>query len=186
MRRAIWISVVTLSALWGYVSVDDYTPMRVAGSVIAHTSMNIIICLAYLAPTFLALHKGNKNAAAILALNVLAGWLVVGWIGALVWASMAVDRPANAAKVNLSRRLRQLALSLFGLFLVGMGVRAFGSLEAQIHEANSLFGLGFGPYLPGWLPILGGSACLWLGLRGLHRGGFFTEQAVPSSPTQTA
>jgi hypothetical protein len=177
MRRAIWICIVTLSVLWAFTSADDYTPMRVVGSVIAHTSMNIVICLAYLAPTFLALHKGNKNATAILALNALAGWLVVGWIGALVWASMAVDRPADATKVNLSRRLRHLALTLFGLFLVGIGVREFGSLEAQIHEGNSLFGLGFGPYLPGWIPVLAGGACLWFGIRGLRQSGFFQHIA---------
>jgi len=40
----------------------------------------------YLAPTLVAAERGHPNAGAILALNLLLGWTVLGWIGALVWA----------------------------------------------------------------------------------------------------
>lgn len=38
----------------------------------------------YFLPTIVA--RGNKNFAAICALNVLLGWTFVGWVAALVWA----------------------------------------------------------------------------------------------------
>lgn len=46
----------------------------------------------YLVPTMLAA-LGNKRATGwIFLLNVLLGWTVLGWIGAIVWA--VLDRPA--------------------------------------------------------------------------------------------
>jgi hypothetical protein len=42
-------------------------------------------CL-YLLPSVLGWHK--KNRAAIIALNLLLGWTLLGWVGALVWALM--------------------------------------------------------------------------------------------------
>ena len=48
----------------------------------------IVICLGgfglYFLPTELAWKKNNFNA--IFALNALAGWSIIGWIIALVWA----------------------------------------------------------------------------------------------------
>lgn len=40
----------------------------------------------YLLPAWLASSRGHLNAGAILALNVLLGWLLIPWVGALVWA----------------------------------------------------------------------------------------------------
>lgn len=47
----------------------------------------------YLIPTIIAVQEKKINRNAIVALNILAGWTVVGWIGALVWA-LAKDRQA--------------------------------------------------------------------------------------------
>lgn len=48
----------------------------------------LFICFAglYLTPTFIAVGRSHHNAGAIFALNLLAGWTVIGWIGSLVWA----------------------------------------------------------------------------------------------------
>lgn len=43
---------------------------------------------AYLIPTFVALGRKKQNALAIAALNVVLGWTLVGWAGALVWACL--------------------------------------------------------------------------------------------------
>jgi len=40
----------------------------------------------YFLPTFVAVVEGNKNTAAILILNLLLGWTLIGWVVALVWA----------------------------------------------------------------------------------------------------
>jgi RsiW-degrading membrane proteinase PrsW (M82 family) len=44
-----------------------------------------LVCL-YLLPAFVAGKRKHKNGAAILVLNLLLGWTVLGWIIALVWA----------------------------------------------------------------------------------------------------
>ena len=46
----------------------------------------VAILAAYFAPALIAGHKGKKNTARIFALDLLLGWTVVGWIGALIWA----------------------------------------------------------------------------------------------------
>jgi len=40
----------------------------------------------YLLPAELAYARRHRNKGAVLALNVLGGWTVVGWVLALVWA----------------------------------------------------------------------------------------------------
>jgi len=49
-------------------------------------STSIVILLAYFMPTVIALLSKKKNTLAILTLNLLLGWTVLGWIVALVWA----------------------------------------------------------------------------------------------------
>ena len=46
----------------------------------------------YGTPAFVAFGRDHHNARAILALNVLLGWTVLGWIGALVWALTATPQ----------------------------------------------------------------------------------------------
>ncbi len=40
----------------------------------------------YLLPSALALARQHRNRGAVVALNVLAGWTIIGWVIALVWA----------------------------------------------------------------------------------------------------
>jgi hypothetical protein len=46
----------------------------------------IVGCVLYLLPWVVAAMRGKKNSGAILALNVLLGWTVIGWIIAFIWA----------------------------------------------------------------------------------------------------
>lgn len=48
------------------------------------------MALFYFIPAIAA--QGKRNAAAIFWLNLLAGWTVIGWIGALIWA-LSKDAP---------------------------------------------------------------------------------------------
>jgi cytochrome c biogenesis protein CcdA len=43
----------------------------------------------YFLPTIIASLRNHKNLAALFALNVFLGWVVVGWVVALVWALLA-------------------------------------------------------------------------------------------------
>jgi len=55
----------------------------------------VVAVLGYLIPSITAMAREHRNAAAIAALNVLLGWTVLGWIGALVWA---LTEPKGQAK----------------------------------------------------------------------------------------
>ena len=50
----------------------------------------LIVLALYLIPALVAYNRQHPNAGAILILNLLLGWTVVGWIVSLVWASTAV------------------------------------------------------------------------------------------------
>jgi len=42
--------------------------------------------LLYFIPAAVANGRGHRNSAAIMALNILLGWTILGWIIALIWA----------------------------------------------------------------------------------------------------
>jgi hypothetical protein len=49
--------------------------------------------MVYLIPSIEADARNSKDARAITLVNVLLGWTVIGWIGALMWArSPAVEK----------------------------------------------------------------------------------------------
>ena len=41
---------------------------------------------AYFIPTIIAFKKERDNKVSILALNLLLGWSLIGWVVSLVWA----------------------------------------------------------------------------------------------------
>lgn len=49
--------------------------------------------IVYFIPSFVAEFRGHKNKTAILVLNLFLGWLLIGWVAALVWAMLSQDRP---------------------------------------------------------------------------------------------
>ncbi|OFA04832.1 superinfection immunity protein [Duganella sp. HH101] len=54
----------------------------------------------YMLPLIVAMNRKHVNTTAIAVLNVLLGWTLLGWVGALVWAfssqSAAEDAPEAA------------------------------------------------------------------------------------------
>ena len=52
---------------------------------LAHLFLGMFIG-CYLIPTLVAVARDHRRAFAIFMLNVTAGWTVIGWLGALVWA----------------------------------------------------------------------------------------------------
>ncbi|MCY3812708.1 MAG: superinfection immunity protein [Gammaproteobacteria bacterium] len=43
----------------------------------------------YFFPTLVAFLGGKRNRGAILVLNLILGWTLLGWIGSLIWAIVA-------------------------------------------------------------------------------------------------
>ena len=50
------------------------------------------VAAAYLLPGIIAGVRGHGSASAILAANILLGWTIIGWIGALIWSLTATGR----------------------------------------------------------------------------------------------
>jgi hypothetical protein len=49
----------------------------------------VIGCVMYFAPSLIAFTRDRSNKVAILALNTLLGWSLIGWVVSLVWALSA-------------------------------------------------------------------------------------------------
>ena len=65
------------------------------------TAQGVIIFLmaVYFAPTIVALLRGHLSSGSIIALNVLLGWTLLGWIVALVW-SFTGNTKANLRAIS--------------------------------------------------------------------------------------
>jgi hypothetical protein len=50
-----------------------------------------VFTLGYMFPFGLALIRHKRNKAAIFFLNLFAGWTIIGWVVALVWAATTRD-----------------------------------------------------------------------------------------------
>jgi hypothetical protein len=76
--------------------------------------------LLYLLPSLVAVFRGVRRSNGLVLLNLLLGWTVLGWIGALIWAVQAETRaealeartgvrhPEHDAMHTLGRRLGSL------------------------------------------------------------------------------
>jgi len=49
----------------------------------------LFVLPVYFLPTIIAAVRQTRNLIAIIVLNVLAGWTVLGWVASLVWAIVA-------------------------------------------------------------------------------------------------
>jgi Superinfection immunity protein len=67
-----------------------------AGAVV----MFLVLAVLYLLPSLVAAMRGVRRPAGLSILNLLLGWTVLGWIGALIWA---VQAETNA---DVSRQAR--------------------------------------------------------------------------------
>lgn len=56
----------------------------------------VIMALFYFVPAIAA--QGKRNSVAIFWLNLLAGWTIIGWIGALIWAVSKDAQPVTVVQ----------------------------------------------------------------------------------------
>ena len=63
----------------------------------------------YFLPAIIAMVRKKTNLPAILLVNLLLGWSVIGWIVALVWAvsTERVDQVSSAPTVSMSQPARR-------------------------------------------------------------------------------
>jgi len=63
--------------------------------------MLAVLTLGYLLPTSVAGIRNHRNGAGVFLLNLLLGWTVIGWVGALIWSVSAQAPPAPPVVVNV-------------------------------------------------------------------------------------
>ena len=44
------------------------------------------LCIIYFVPSLVAHERDHRDKGAIFVLNIFLGWILVGWVIALVWA----------------------------------------------------------------------------------------------------
>lgn len=88
------VSAVLIIMAIGVVLLVNGNPSSAAGiGVLASTLLGLA---AYFVPTFVAVKREHRQRLAIIVLNLVGGWTVVGWIVALVWAcTESTSRPAG-------------------------------------------------------------------------------------------
>ncbi len=64
----------------------------------------VVALYAYLLPTLVAMKKNKRDASRICALNLLAGWTIIGWTVAL---ARTMSYGANPAQVTVMPRHEQ-------------------------------------------------------------------------------
>jgi hypothetical protein len=55
----------------------------------------VLLVEVYLFPGVIAWARRHRNRAAIILLDILRGWTVLGWIAAMVWAFTFTDLPGD-------------------------------------------------------------------------------------------
>ena len=90
----------------GYFSIDAWkeaiggigmTPLEVLGGLLGFAIYIILFLGAafiYWLPAHIANKRRHPNALPIALLTLFLGWTLVGWVTALVWATMATPAPA--------------------------------------------------------------------------------------------
>ena len=51
-----------------------------------------VAMVLYFSPSILAWMRGHHSKWAIIALNILLGWTIIGWVGALIWSLTGTRR----------------------------------------------------------------------------------------------
>ncbi len=59
--------------------------------------LTVVVIVAYLFPWVVASIRGHHNAGAILVINALLGWTLIGWVVALAWSMTAIKKPTQTA-----------------------------------------------------------------------------------------
>jgi hypothetical protein len=83
----------------GYRAAIGEMEMAMTDLDYAHTSTmlyGLVLLIVYLLPAINAYSKKHRSRALIMAINVLLGWTLIGWVWALAWSAGNVkDAPAE-------------------------------------------------------------------------------------------
>ncbi|MCL2524598.1 MAG: superinfection immunity protein [Betaproteobacteria bacterium] len=77
------------------------------GNALMIWCISLISGFFYLTPSFVAISRNHTNKNAIVALNILLGWMLLPWIGALIWA-LTRNRAAELMEAQQTAALERV------------------------------------------------------------------------------
>jgi len=103
MRRVLQGLFVLFASLLVIWAIDQQYRAPAPGSADSSASLVAAVILAlvlaaYFAPAIVARRRRHPSRQAIFAVNLLAGWTLIGWIGALAWALADPGAPRPEAE----------------------------------------------------------------------------------------
>lgn len=98
MLRLLIAALLVLSAILAIsIGLARHTPALTAP---AHLILFTLAVLVYVVPTAIALHRNCTSTAWIIALNILLGWTLLGWVLALGWAARCKTRRRPSVTID--------------------------------------------------------------------------------------
>jgi ABC-type transport system involved in cytochrome c biogenesis permease component len=88
--NGILVFALIVAVIDGLAYGGKWLPDNAAGGGIGIAIAAFIAVMLGLLPAYIAGRRGHQNYLAILMLNLLLGWTVIGWIIAMVWACTEV------------------------------------------------------------------------------------------------
>lgn len=85
-----WIFWVVFLALAMWNSKQEETPAMNAATFVFGIICIPLLAFGYVLPTVIAVKRGHPNAIPIGIVNVVFGWLLIGYVAALAWAFTAI------------------------------------------------------------------------------------------------
>lgn len=102
--------------------------MRLLSTGLGMTAVIVLLSLLYFLPGIIAWLYRRERIYAIVVLNLLTGWTIFGWFGALRWATItdtrALEEIAPAPRYRAKKRLI-VAASIVALCLIFQTVRVY-------------------------------------------------------------
>jgi Superinfection immunity protein len=80
----------------------------------------LLLLAVYFIPALVASTRRHRQQLAIVVLNVLAGWTLIGWVVAFVWACTADVQPKQPKQPVAPLPLKRVAIFVGGLLLLGL------------------------------------------------------------------
>ena len=61
--------------------------------------ISLLAIVPYFIPSIIAISRKHQGVAGIIVLNLLLGWTLIGWVGALIW-SLSAPKPATHVHIH--------------------------------------------------------------------------------------
>jgi ABC-type sugar transport system permease subunit len=73
-------------------STDPADPAGAIVGLIMFLIVLVVVLAIYFLPTGIAMLRSHPNFTPIFLVNLLLGWICIGWIVALIWSFTAIDQ----------------------------------------------------------------------------------------------